>query len=67
MPRASCGLHVPLLVRLRLDPDENGAPERVEFARAGALGASQFGFHAPDRVLRPEPRDEFLDATQVCA
>jgi hypothetical protein len=65
MPRASFGLRVPPLVCLRLDPDENGAPERVEFARAGALGASQFGFHAPDRVLRPEPRDEFLDA--VCA
>jgi hypothetical protein len=34
----------------------------VELSRAGALGASQFGFHAPDRALRPEPRDEFLDA-----
>jgi hypothetical protein len=34
----------------------------VQLSRAGALGASQFGFHAPDRVLRSEPRDEFLDA-----
>ena len=32
MPRASCGLRVPPLVRLRLDPDENGAPERVELS-----------------------------------
>ena len=32
VPRASCGLRVPLLVRLRLDPDENGAPERVELS-----------------------------------
>ena len=62
MPRASCGLRVPLLVRLRLDPDENGAPERVELSRAGAPSASQFGFHALDRVLRPEPRDQSLDA-----
>jgi len=61
-PRASCGLRVPLLVRLRLDLDGNGAPERVELSRAGAPGASQFGFQALDRILRPEPRDEFLDA-----
>ena len=39
---------------LRLDPDENVAPERVELSRAGALGAPQFGFDALDRVLRPD-------------
>jgi hypothetical protein len=32
MPRASCGLRVPPLVCLRLDPDENRAPERVELS-----------------------------------
>jgi hypothetical protein len=32
MPRPSCGLHIPPLVRLRLDPGENGAPERVELS-----------------------------------
>ena len=37
---------VPPFVCLRLDPDENGAPERVELSGAEALGASQFGFHA---------------------
>ena len=61
IPRRSCALRVPPLAGLRLDSDENGAPERVELSRAGAPGASQFGFHAPHRVLRPEPRDEFLD------
>jgi hypothetical protein len=43
------------------------ALQNVWSLRAGALGASQFGFHAPDRVLRPEPRDEFLDAAPKCA
>ena len=33
-----------------------------ELSRAGALGASQFGFDALYRVLRPEPCDELLDA-----
>ena len=47
---------------LRLDPDENVAPERVELSRAGALGAPQFGFDALDGVFRPESRNEFLDA-----
>jgi hypothetical protein len=61
IPRRSCALRVPPLAGLCLDSDENGAPERVELSRAGALGASQFGFHSPHRVLRPEPRDEFLD------
>jgi hypothetical protein len=57
------GLRFPLLVLLRLDPDENVAPERVELSRAGALGAPQFGFDALDGVFRPESRNEFLDAT----
>jgi len=57
-----CGLRIPPLVRLRLDPDENAAPERVELSRAGALGAPQFGFDALDGVFRPESRNEFLDA-----
>ena len=53
---------VPPFVCLRLDLDENGAPERVELSGAEALGASQFGFDALDRVLHPELSDEFLDA-----
>ena len=61
-PRPSSGFAFPLLVLLRLDPDENVAPERVELSRAGALGAPQFGFDALDGVFRPESRNEFLDA-----
>jgi hypothetical protein len=57
------GFAFPRLVLLRLDPDENVAPERVELSRAGALGAPQFGFDALDGVFRPESRNEFLDAT----
>jgi hypothetical protein len=57
------GFAFPLLVLLRLDPDANVAPERVELSRAGALGAPQFGFDALDGVFRPESRNEFLDAT----
>jgi hypothetical protein len=57
------GFAFPLPVLLRLDPDENVAPERVELSRAGALGAPQFGFDALDGVFRPESRNEFLDAT----
>ena len=57
-----CPFVVPPFVCLRLDPDENGAPERVELSGADALGASQFGFHALDRVLHPELSDELLDA-----
>jgi hypothetical protein len=56
------GFVVPPLVCLRLDPDENGAPESVELSRAGAPGALQFGFDALDGVFRPESRNEFLDA-----
>jgi hypothetical protein len=56
------GFAFPRLVLLRLDPDENVAPERVELSRAGALGAPQFGFDALDGVFRPESRNEFLDA-----
>jgi hypothetical protein len=57
------GFVVPPLVCLRLDPDENGAPERVELSRAGAPGAPQFSFDALDGVFRPESRNELLDAT----
>ena len=32
VPRVSCGLRVPPLVCFRLDPDKNGAPERVELS-----------------------------------
>jgi hypothetical protein len=32
VPRASYGLRIPPLVCVRLDPDENGAPERVELS-----------------------------------
>ena len=67
---ASCGRRVPPLVRFRfrLDPDEDGAPESVELSRAGALGASQFGFDALDRVVRPALRDELLElCTRGCA
>jgi hypothetical protein len=46
------GFAFPRLVLLRLDPDENVAPERVELSRADAL----------DGVFRPESRNEFLDA-----
>jgi hypothetical protein len=62
---ASCWPRVPSPVRFsfRFDPDEDGAPERVELSGAGALGASQFGFDALDRVVRPELSDELLDAT----
>jgi hypothetical protein len=56
------GFAFPRLVLLRLDPDENVAPERVELSRAGAFGAPQFGFDALDGVFRPESRNEFLDA-----
>jgi hypothetical protein len=52
---------IPPFVCLRLDPDENGAPERVELSGAEALGASQFGFHALDRVLHPELSDKLVD------
>jgi hypothetical protein len=55
------GFVVPPLVCLRLDPDENGALERVELSRAGAPGAPQFGFDALDRVFRPASRNELLD------
>src|ERR1700685_4204650 len=55
------GFAFPLLVLLRLEPDENVAPERVELSRAGAPGAPQFGFDALDRVFRPASRNELLD------
>src|SRR5271169_5546488 len=64
---ASCGLRVPRLVCLRLDPNENGAPEGVKLSRAGALGAAQFAFEALDRGLRSELCDELLDAAAESA
>src|ERR1700677_970207 len=64
---ASCGLRVQRLVCLRLDPNENGAPEGVKLSRAGALGAARFAFEALDRGLRPELCDELLDAAAESA
>jgi hypothetical protein len=43
------------------DPTADGAPEGVEFSGTCAPCASQLRFDASDRVVRAEPRDEFLD------